>query len=187
MSGPGLPEDLLRSDRDELKEVVREFLYRYSFLHEKRVHKLVFYGEVYCLQNYGRRLSDADFKPYHYGPYAELITDTLHELSQKPSVKFEVDGDKTRYMSTEPGKLSEEKREIIAEIDAETRGMSTQELVQFSKTTWLWKETEEDTLMDFETYLTEQVLDDETRETVAETTDSRRPADTETVEQLLSV
>lgn len=180
---PGLPHPS-HTDRQELKEIIKEFVSRYKYLHEKRIHKLLFYSEIYTLQHHEQRISAADFKPYDYGPYAELIRDVLQELEQNNELDTDTTGNKTRYKSTTGGELSDEKIKLIKTIHAETRTMRTQQLVKFAKSTPLWQNHQYNETMDFDKYLATAVLETDTRKTLINA--DRTPADPNKIETLLS-
>lgn len=180
---PGLPRGPSQSDRRELKEVIKEFLSRYQYLHEKRVHKLLFYSEIYTLQHYGERISAADFKPYDYGPYAELIRDVLHEMEQDNEITIDYDGTQAVFKTNTTGNLSQEKTDLIDDIHTETCSMRTTELVQFAKSTPLWRNHDYDEEMNFEEYLSGAILEEDTREDLTQA--EREPADSTQVEALL--
>lgn len=179
---PGLPNAPSHSDRRELKEIVKEFLSRYQYLHEKRVHKLLFYSEIHTLQHHGERISNADFKPYDYGPYAELIRDVLYEMEQDNEVTIDFEGGQVVFQTTNDSNLSDEKSELIDQIHEDTRSMRTSELVQFAKSTPLWRNHEYNEEMNFSEYLATAVLDEDTRQELAN--QERNPADPAQTEAL---
>lgn len=144
-----------RSDFVEIQEVIVEFLSKYDALYEKRIQKLVFYGEIYTAQNYGMRLTDADFMPYHYGPYSRLLSNGLEELKEDPRVGETREGQYFCRTGTDGGTLSDQKKRLIAEVHRETKTMSTDELVDFAKDTWLWQAFEEEEDIDFAQYIDE--------------------------------
>lgn len=152
-----------RTDFDELKQILKEILHQLDFAYEYRLQKLVFYGDIWCLQNFGRRLTDASFKPYNYGSYSDDVTDALDELADEGEISYEEvtksDGPTRQYLShPEGGRLSSAKREILKRILDETGGLSTEQLAQFSKQTWLFDNTEQGEPMDFEFYAENVVL-----------------------------
>ena len=157
------PNPAERTDFEELKEILKEMLHQLDFAYNYRLQKLVFYGDIWCLQNLGKRLTDASFKPYNYGSYSDDVADALDELVEEGEVEYEKvmkSDDPTREYQSHPegGKLSSAKKEIIKQILEETAGLSTEELAQFSKQTWLFNNTEEGEPMDFEFYAENVVL-----------------------------
>lgn len=152
-----------RTDFDELEQILKEILHQLDPAYESRLQKLVFYGDIWCLQNFGRRLTDASFEPYNYGCYSDDIADALEALVDAGEIDYErvtkPDGPTRRYRShPEGGELSSAKQEIIKQILDETSGLSTEELAQFSKQTWLFDNTEQGEPMDFEFYAENVVL-----------------------------
>ena len=152
-----------RTDFEELKEILKETLHHMDFAYNYRLQKLVFYGEIWCLQNFGKRLTDASFKPYNYGGYSDDVADALSELAEDGEVPYremmKSDGPTKEYRNhPEGGEISSAKKEIIKQILDETSNLSTEELAQFSKQTWLFNNTEEGESMDFEFYAQNVVL-----------------------------
>lgn len=185
MEAPDPPVDLDAEDRQELKEILVEVLAHEEALYEKRMHKLVFYGEIYTAQNHGERLTSADFMPYHHGPYSEVLRECLNELVDENRIGRVDEDDKCRYLSNgERGHLSEEKYSLISEILNEAGEMSTDELVQFSKCTWLWRNFQHQEVFDFDEYIDEVVMPPEMRDELKDR--QRRPVEDTDLKELLS-
>lgn len=161
---PSSPTDSTdRTDFEELKEILKEFLHQMDFAYNYRLQKLVFYGDIWCLQNFGKRLTDASFKPYTYGSYSDDVIEALDELAEEGEIEFKIvskqDGPTREFQNhPEGGELSSAKKAIINQIHQETLGLSTEELAQFSKQTWLFQNTEEEQPMDFEYYADNVVI-----------------------------
>lgn len=151
-------------DLGRIKAVVREFLSKYQYLYEKRIQKLVFYGEIYCLINFGSRLTNAEFKPYMYGSFSEDIREALEELDNEgvPTEEVLINGKwVTKYLGEEVdgGNLSAPLAAIVDAVHQQTRSQSTEELAQFSKQNWLFEETQYGESMDFDEFA--ERLDDQ--------------------------
>jgi uncharacterized phage-associated protein len=162
-----------RSDSEEMGEIIKEFLYPLDWAYHYRLQKLIFYGEVWCLQTYGKRLTDADFLAHHHGSFSRDIEDALENLRESGEVDFERelkdDGPTYRYLHHEDGgEISPAKKEIVRYIHQETASWTTEKLAQFSKQTWLYKNAELEESMDFETYRDEIIIPTEERERVAD-------------------
>lgn len=182
-------ESAERTDFEELKEILKEFLHQMDFAYNYRLQKLIFYGDIWCLQNFGKRLTDASFKPYEYGSYSDDVTDALEELAEGGEVEFTIkmkpDGPTREYHShPEGGKLSSAKKEIIKRIHKETAGASTEELAQFTKQTWLFNNTPEGEPMDFEYYVDNVIFSGQDLENLD--TPDEEPLETSDFEALVS-
>ncbi|MFC7079283.1 Panacea domain-containing protein [Halorussus caseinilyticus] len=182
-------ESVERTDTRELKEIIKEFLNHLDFAYNYRLQKLVYYGEIWCLQTYGRRLTDATFKAHHYGSFSDDIADALEEMRNDEEVEYETvvkpDGPTYEYSHHEDGgELSPGKKEIIEHIHNETNTMSTEDLAKFSKQTWLYQNTDEAESMDFEYYRDEVVIPQSERERVAERDGCRAESDADLREAL---
>lgn len=171
-----------RTDKRELKEVIKEFLNHLNFAYNYRLQKLIFYSEIWCIQEFGRRLTDAEFMPYDHGSFSRDIAEALNELREDEEVESESEfrnGNETfRYFHhPEGGELSPGKKEIIRKLHEETRSLSTEQLAQFSKQSWLFKNTEKGQPMDFEYYQEEVVIPYEERQRIAERAEEDTPAE----------
>jgi uncharacterized phage-associated protein len=179
-SGP--PVTLNKDDMDELKEVVVELLSKYDGLYEKRVQKLVFYSEIETAMKTGQRLTDATFVPYDYGPYSKALRQALDELTDENRVSIRNNGQYATVV--DGGSLSPKKKYLIGRIHEETKRMSTDELVDRAKETWLWKNFEYAEEMCFETYIDEVIMSPEVSNSIQ--TSERKPVDDPNLERLLS-
>lgn len=172
-----------RSDIEELKEVVVEFLSKYEALYEKRIQKLIFYGEVFSIENYGQRLTNADFMPYYHGPYSRRLSNVVEELAEEPRIGKTREGQLFTQSHSDGGRLSQNKKDLINRIHRETRSMTTEELVDFAKDTWFWQAFEEEEEIDFLVYAEEINLTEEERDQLTPRGE-RNPIDAENVEIL---
>ncbi|WP_280535450.1 type II toxin-antitoxin system antitoxin SocA domain-containing protein [Halopenitus sp. POP-27] len=146
--------NLSEEDVHELKEVIREFLSKYKYLFEIRIQKLVYYTELYSIENYGVRITKANFKPYFYGSFSDTVRRILEEMNL-PVKTVRRHGNKTkRYMNygVSSDDISIEKRQIIAKVHQITKNRETDDLAQLSKDTWLFKKLDEGNTMSFAEY-----------------------------------
>ena len=156
MSSQGIETSLSPNDFQELKGVIKEFLSKYRYLYEFRVQKLVFYAEVYTIDNYERRLTDASWKPYIYGSFSEDVRVAVRELDVPTQTVYR-NGDETiKYLNkglSGQHLENEAKRAILDRVHQRTRNQSTKDLAQFSKNHWLFEHTDYESVMSFEKYL----------------------------------
>lgn len=147
-----------RTDRDELREVMLAFMEKYKGPSagpgKTRLHKLVFFGDVYSLHWYGGRLTDANFKAYDHGAFATDIRDLLEEMIESGEVEPFTSrfSHHPQYRNTRKPRLSEEKQQIIDEVWKETMDLSDNALEKFTKGSWLYENTPYDEEMDWEDY-----------------------------------
>lgn len=174
--------DLDGDDQEELKEIIIEFLSRYEGLYEKRIQKLIFYGEIHTAKKTGERLTDASFMPYYHGPYSEAVTEALDELEESGRIQIREDDQYATGLSG--GDLSPKKRHLINKIHEESKRMSTDELVERAKESWLWKNFDHEEDIDFAEYLDEVLMSPEMRSRIDEP--ERDPAEDSDLEALLS-
>jgi uncharacterized phage-associated protein len=156
-------------DHWRLKEFVKEFIGKYQYLYEKRIQKLVFYGEIYCLINFERRLTEATFVPYMYGSFSEDIRKALEDLEAENEVPTKTDlvrgKEVTKYIGdVSGGNLDNRAKAVVDRIHKKTRNQSTEELAQCSKQNWLFEETDYGESMNFAKFLKELEQCSENRE-----------------------
>ncbi|MXV61636.1 DUF4065 domain-containing protein [Natronorubrum sp. JWXQ-INN-674] len=181
-SSPGHVVDLDEDDWKELKEITIEFLSKYDALYEKRVQKLIFYCEIKTAIKTGQRLTDATFMPYDYGPYSREVTKALEELDEEGRISIRDNGQYATAL--DGGSLSPKKTYLIERFHEETKRMSTDELVERAKETWLWKHFEYAEGMDFATYIDEIIMSPELRHCLEDP--DRDPVEDPDIERLLS-
>lgn len=174
--------DLDEDDWEELKEIIVEFLSKYEALYEKRIQKLIFYSEIKTAIKTGQRLTDATFMPYDHGPYSRTITESLKELNDEGRVSIRDNGQYATAL--DGGSLSPKKKYLIERFHEETKRMSTDELVERAKETWLWKHFEHAEEMDFATYIDEVIMSPELHHCLEDP--ARDPVEDPDIERLLS-
>ena len=143
----------------KLEDVIRHLLNRSNYLHEKRIQKLIFLADLYCLQTTGRRLVAANFKPYHYGVHSDDVSLALQSMEGlRVSADTSPDGTPT-VVFLRPSKpyatphLTAHDRKILDEALVAYSRLTNEQLAQIGKTTLLWESTEFGQLFDYELYL----------------------------------
>lgn len=150
------------SDIAEIQEIIKEFLSKYRYLHEFRIQKLMYFAELYTIDNYEKRLSDATWKPYMYGSFSEDVRTAVERLEDSNEIDTEIvrrDGGRTtKYLGhgISGGSISTAKKRIVARVHQRFKSKSNDELGDESKTSWLYENQEFNSKMDFSEYL-EQV------------------------------
>ena len=73
---------------DELKDIIVYLVYncRWPHLPEFNVQKLIFLTEIESYKTTGKRLTDANYKSYNYGPYSEDVQRAYESLEDDPRV-----------------------------------------------------------------------------------------------------
>lgn len=150
------PVDIDEDDMEELKQIVLEVLSKYESLYEKRIQKIIFYGEIYTAQRTGQRLTDSSFVPYDYGPYSRAIREALDELVEEGKISQTPIG---QYQTgIDGGDLVPKKKYLLDQVHEDTKRMSTDEIVDRVKASWLWENFEYAEEMDFATYIDEILI-----------------------------
>jgi uncharacterized phage-associated protein len=149
------PTEINEEDFEELQEIIKEFLGKYRYLYEFRIQKLVYFAELYALDNYEKRLTDAKWKPYYYGCYSETISQALEALDVDSKAVTRRNRETTKYIGhyVSGGDLPSGKKAIIEHVHQRYKSVSTEELAARSKETWLYEEGTDGEPMDFDSYL----------------------------------
>lgn len=144
---------LNQTAQNRLENVILEFLGKshYDELYETRIQKLIFYSEVYCIVHYRRRLTEAEYKPYMFGAFSPDVRFALNHMENIQRKRMIRHGKRTEAYSTEesPDELERPIQDIIDQVHEHTKNKSTPDLAQFSKESYLFKETDYDTPMKF--------------------------------------
>jgi len=141
----------------DLDEVIRGFLSRNKYLHEFRLQKLVYLAELLAVQEQEERLTDADYKPYMYGAYSEDVADTLSDMKPDAATKATTHHGKLVTAFVEPDKnpeldgTVEEILDRVHERVKDTR-IPNDDFGEWSKESWLYKNTPFDHRMNFLRY-----------------------------------
>lgn len=144
---------------DNLRLLIEGLLEEHNFLHEYRLQKLVYLAELlYAERTDGDNLTDANFKPYRYGAYSEDVKKKLKEISKNPEIKAEYNrkygNDTCTYKPNNLNKnLPKEINELIEVVLNLSRHVSNEDLAKWSKSTYLFKETDYDDEMNFKDYI----------------------------------
>lgn len=151
--------------RGLLPEVVIGFLEQNEFLHEYRMQKLIYIADLVSELKKGheKRITNADFKPYMYGTYSEDVRDELQDLSDRGDINCQLErknGNITkRYSEKDRRNKSDSDRmdsktasinKILEEVNKATFGQSNDDLGEWSKESWLYRNTEYGTEIDFD-------------------------------------
>lgn len=150
---------------DMLRLLIKGLLKNHKFLHEYRLQKLVYLAELLYLEREGgKSLTDADYKPYRYGAYSEDVKEAVSELASDSKVQAEYSrkyGNDT--WSYKPNGLDpdlpEEVEELVDVVMNLSRHKSSDELAKWSKSTYLFNETDYDEQMSLSEYVS-KYLDD---------------------------
>lgn len=147
---------LQQSEFQELQAILRAFLSHYDWLHEERFQKLLFYADIYAVDNTGERLTNVVWMPMMYGSFSEDVQATIQYTPlRKRRTIFK--GQRT-FKYTLPDEspvhsdLSEQKRAIVERVSTRTKCLSIEQLRRFAKDHWLFAHTEYATEMDFDAY-----------------------------------
>jgi len=141
---------------DRVQSVIKEFLVQTSReeLYETRIQKLIFYSEVYSVLYYKRRLTPAEYRPYMYGAFSRDVRAALDTMDDIDKRKTIVKGNRTTAynLSVSDHLVDESSQSIISRVCNHVENESTEELAQFSKTSWLFENTDYDHPMKFQEF-----------------------------------
>lgn len=156
------PEQGDSTESERLRQLIMGLLNRHRFLHQYRLQKLVYLAELlYTERTNGDRLTDARYKPYRFGAYSEDVDDMLQEVSKSnPSIsrrhKRKYGNDTYTYKANGMDvDIDEDIEDLINVVVNLTRRKSSDELAKWSKSTYLFNETDYDDEMSFDKYYSE--------------------------------
>jgi uncharacterized phage-associated protein len=141
-----------------ITEVIKEVLNNHSYIHEKRIQKLLFLADLLSIQTRGNRLIDADFKPYYYGVFSDSVSLSLQSMKDvKTAVTRAPDGtDVLAFLKPDkPYKtaLSTDQRKLVDETIVAYRQCSTEQLAEIGKHSLLWESSDHGQPFDYSKYL----------------------------------
>lgn len=152
------------AEQEKLDNVIRYLLNQHSFLHEKRIQKLVFLADLQMLQTTGKRMVEADFKPFYHGVYSD---DVLLSLQSMPDLKTgpdtAPDGRETVVFLREKRPysvkgLTTDEKAVLDEIVSTYGRMSTDELAAIGKSTLLWESSDFGEPFDYAAYRSDPAM-----------------------------
>ena len=148
-----------------LKEIIQAFLQHNRFLHEFRLQKLIYIADLVSKMKNGdsNRLTNADFRPYMYGSYSEKVRRTLDELKEENELPHKRDRQygkiTTVYLGSGHHSVSQNEMEVQLQNDGEeiveavseaVRDWSSEDLGDWSKSSWLYQNTPYEEEMNFD-------------------------------------
>jgi len=146
--------------REEVKpeDIIQEFLRHNRFLHEYRLQKLIYLLELLSIEENGERVTNLEFKPYMYGSYSEELSNTLEKMIREDEVEIQPDmhrGKVTKAIMQKEDSdndIPQDIRERISKVQNSIEKISNDELANWSKNSWLYKNTDYDDEMEFIDY-----------------------------------
>jgi len=150
------PEEAWQARRRE--DVVSFFLNEHNFIHEKRLQKLIFLADLHSLQTTGKRLLDADFKPYYHGVFSDMISAGLQSMKGLLSQPDVAPDGRTTIVFLKPPKpyptktLGRAELNILRETFEAYKALTNEDLAELGKHSLLWDSAEFAQPFDYETY-----------------------------------
>lgn len=148
-------------ERSELQDIIVYFTYKTHHLTEARLNKLIYVGEIYHIEKFGRRMTDVPFlHHHHHGPWSGRIC-AEGEIISGTDIKVEdgitPDGYEATFFVPIEGKrmavsLSEEKISILDDVVADWKFKSTKDLVKFAKSTRPFQRSKFGEVLDLDNY-----------------------------------
>jgi hypothetical protein len=147
------------SDASRLEDLIRYFLNHHTYLHEKRIQKLIFLADLHSIETRGRRLVEADFKRYYHGVYSDRVSLALQSLEgvqARPDVA--PDGSPTVVFLRPPRPLATptlgpDEIAILDEVLKAYKTCTTEDLAEIGKATLLWESAAFAQVLDYDAFL----------------------------------
>jgi len=86
--------------QNTLQNVITYLCFKVTTLSQTKLMKLVYLADVYHMERFGTRLTDAKFKHWYFGPYSEEVESEIEHLCQEGILK-------TETYQTNSGKVAE--------------------------------------------------------------------------------
>lgn len=142
-------------EKEELREVIKEFLFQCEPQFSVGLQKLCFYADLYCAERWGRRLLTVDYKAYMYGAYSESINEALHQLVEEDPALFTVPAKRHGKLSKKYGSetgsdsIASGKQKVVEWTCRKTEGMDLPKLTDISKKNSAYRYTKTGDVIDF--------------------------------------
>ncbi len=125
----------------KLRDIIVFFTYKTKYLTEIRLVKLIYLAELQAIEKLGKRLTEIEFKSYHYGPYSDEIAITGQAIAGEDiTMEFEETNKdhyatffKTTKRETCVEHLTEEECNILEEVRKEWGFKPTEKIVLATK------------------------------------------------------
>lgn len=119
------------------------------------VQKILFYSDMYAVEKFGGRLTQADYKPMMYGAYSDHISEGLEKLaSEREDIITRTDlrdgNTDTSYIHL--GETSFGIEDFVQDVLTRISDMTIEELTEFSKMNYLYREADSGEILSFEEY-----------------------------------
>lgn len=142
-SAGGRIEVVIRRDpHNVLQNAITYLCFKAKTLSQTKVMKLIYLADVYHMERYGSRLTEAPFKCWYYGPFSEEVDSEIEHLCGAGILKQELYQTRSGHTAEIPKphinktrvELSEEAVCILDEIIDEWGDSSTEDVVAYAKT-----------------------------------------------------
>ncbi|MFQ6051153.1 MAG: Panacea domain-containing protein [Candidatus Hydrothermarchaeota archaeon] len=152
----------------KIRDIIVYFAFKTRFLTERRLMKLIYISEIYHIKKFGKRLTNARFYNYHYGPWSPDIA-LVGEVISGEDILIEYETTKNGHeasffkpnVSETTVKLSKEEISTLEDVLKDWKFKRTNDLINFAKSTVPHRESEFGEVIDFDKYVKEIILDEE--------------------------
>ena len=149
-----------------LQNIICYLAERLKYLTEKRLHKLVYAAEIYYIEKFGERLTGIRYLNYHHGVYSPDISNA-HACLDGVCLNIEEETTKTGHPATfiklvegYPIELPTEMKDILDKVIADWEFESTDDLVEFTKSTLPWENSSFGKDLDLDEYIEECIMEE---------------------------
>lgn len=149
---------------EELKDIIVYLVYRCGLPHlpEYAIQKLIFLAEIESYKTTERRLTEANYRSYNYGPYSKDVSDAIEQLRDDHRVNFRHHSalSKRSYEGIEAtterprvSNIAPEKHPILEKICTEWGRKRGDQMVEYIYRTYIYASTPFDRPYEFEKIL----------------------------------
>ena len=149
--------DATASPDNTLQNVITYLCFKAMTLSQLKLMKLVYLADVYHMERFGSRITDAKFKHWHYGPYSPDVNSEIERLCGIGVIKLEPHQTKAGHRAEVPKpkvkettvRLSKSAVEVLEEIIEDWGKSSSDEVTKYAKTSLPFVGTEFGKKIDF--------------------------------------
>jgi uncharacterized phage-associated protein len=125
-----------------LQNAITYLCFKVRTLSQTKLMKLIYLANVYHMEQYGSTLAKAPFKHWYYGPFSEGVNNEIEKLCGEGILKYKTRKTHSGYTAEIPMpnverttvELTDEAKAVLDDIIEDWGNSSTDDIVNFAKT-----------------------------------------------------
>lgn len=136
---------MIRPDpKNVLQNAITYLCFKVRTLSQTKLMKLIYLANMYYMERYGSTLTKATFKHWYYGPYSEKVVSEIEKLCGEGVLKTETYKTRSGRIAEIPKpnvknttvEITDEAMIVLDEVIEDWGDSSTDEIVDFAKTSF---------------------------------------------------